>query len=114
MNIKELLKKKRLYLDGAMGSLLQDKLDEIGPVPEALNLMRPELIKEIHQQYINAGANIILANTFGVNGYKLKNTTYSVDQLVTAGVKKCKIPQTGLCGAGCGTTGNLNWCFGGG
>ena len=90
MNIKEILKKKRLYLDGAMGSLLQNQLDVIGPVPEALNLTHPELIKEIHQLYIDAGANIILSNTFGVNGYKLKGSGYSVEQLVTVGVKNAK------------------------
>lgn len=107
MNIKELLKKKRLYLDGAMGSLLQDKLDEIGAVPEALNLTHPELIKEIHQHYINAGANIILANTFGVNGYKLKNTAYSVAQLVTAGVKNAKSLQPDYVALDVGPLGTL-------
>ncbi|MBU4438991.1 MAG: homocysteine S-methyltransferase family protein, partial [Firmicutes bacterium] len=90
MNIKEILKNKRLYLDGAMGSLIQNRIETIGPVPEALNLSHPELIKEIHQLYIDAGANIILSNTFGVNGYKLKDSGYSVEQLVTAGVKNVK------------------------
>ncbi|MBC3900247.1 homocysteine methyltransferase [Acetobacterium malicum] len=90
LNIKEILKKKRLYLDGAMGSLLQNRIETIGPVPEALNLSQPELIKEIHQLYIDAGANIILSNTFGVNGYKLKDSGYTVEQLVTAGVKNVK------------------------
>lgn len=90
LNIKEILKKKRLYLDGAMGSLIQNRIETIGPVPEALNLSQPELIKEIHQLYIDAGANIILSNTFGVNGYKLKDSGYSVEQLVTAGVKNVK------------------------
>lgn len=90
MNIKEILKNKRLYLDGAMGSLIQNRIETIGSVPEALNLSHPELIKEIHQLYIDAGANIILSNTFGVNGYKLKDSGYSVEQLVTAGVKNVK------------------------
>ena len=68
MKLSEILGSKRLYLDGAMGSLLQNKLESIGAVPEALNLTHPELIKEIHQLYIDAGADIILSNTFGVNG----------------------------------------------
>ncbi|KAF5090480.1 homocysteine S-methyltransferase family protein [Acetobacterium wieringae] len=90
MKLGEILKSKRLYLDGAMGSLLQNKLAAIGPVPEVLNLTHPELIKEIHQLYIDAGANIILSNTFGVNGYKLKGCNYTVEQLVTAGVHNAK------------------------
>ena len=90
MNIKELLETRRLYLDGAMGSLLQNKLDTIGPIPEILNITHPEIIKDIHQVYVNAGSNIILSNTFGVNGYKLENSDYSVTQLVTAGVANAK------------------------
>ena len=90
MKLSEILGSKRLYLDGAMGSLLQNKLESIGAVPEALNLTHPELIKEIHQLYIDAGADIILSNTFGVNGYKLKGSGYTVEQLVTAGVKNAK------------------------
>ncbi|WP_201780243.1 homocysteine S-methyltransferase family protein [Acetobacterium bakii] len=90
MNILEILKKKRLYLDGAMGSLIQERIDTIGAVPEALNVTHPELIKEIHQLYIDAGANIILSNTFGANGYKLKDSEFTVEQLVAAGVKNVK------------------------
>lgn len=90
MKLEEILKSKRLYLDGAMGSLLQHQLESIGAVPEALNLTDPELIKGIHQLYMDAGANIILSNTFGVNGYKLKGSAYTVAQLVTAGVKNVK------------------------
>jgi len=90
LNIIEILKKKRLYLDGAMGSLIQDRIDMIGPIPESLNVTHPELIKEIHQLYIDAGANIIITNTFGVNGYKLKDSDYTVEQLVSAGVKNAK------------------------
>jgi len=90
MNIKEILKKRRLYLDGAMGSLLQNKLDEIGPIPEIFNISHPEIIREIHQAYVDVGTNIILANTFGVNGYKLEKSGYSVTQLVTAGVANAK------------------------
>jgi len=90
LNIKEILKSKRLYLDGAMGSLIQNRIETVGSVPEALNLTHPELIKEIHQLYIDAGANIILSNTFGVNGYKLKDSGYMVEQLVAAGVKNVK------------------------
>lgn len=112
MNIKEILKKQRLYLDGAMGSLLQDKLDIIGPIPEAYNVTHPEVIKEIHQLYIDAGANVILSNTFGVNGYKLKNTDYTVSQLVSAGVKNAKELHPDYVAVDVGPLGTLIGTFG--
>lgn len=112
MNIREILKKKRLYLDGAMGSLLQNRLTEIGPIPEALNVTHPEVIREIHQLYIDAGSNIILSNTFGVNGYKLKNTDYTVQQLVTAGVKNVKALHPEFVGLDIGPLGTLIGTFG--
>ena len=112
MNIKEILRNKRLYLDGAMGSLLQSKLDRVGPIPEVLNVTHPEVIREIHQLYIDAGANIILSNTFGVNGYKLKDTDYTVNQLVTAGVKNVKALQPEFVGLDIGPLGTLIGTFG--
>lgn len=90
MNFRETLKEKRLYLDGAMGSLLQNKIKEIGLIPEALNMTHAELIKDIHRSYIKAGANIILANTFGINGYKLKDSDYDVSQMVALAINNLK------------------------
>ena len=69
MNIKEILRNKRLYLDGAMGSLLQSKLDRVGPIPEVLNVTHPEVIREIHQLYIDAGANIGLTSIYFANKF---------------------------------------------
>ena len=60
-----------LILDGAMGSLLQGLGLDPGRPPEELNLTRPQLIDQIHQQYIAAGADIILTNTFGGTQTKL-------------------------------------------
>ncbi|MGL4606556.1 MAG: homocysteine S-methyltransferase family protein [Eubacteriaceae bacterium] len=90
MNINEILKTSRLYMDGAMGSLMQEKLPVIGSIPEELNITQPSIIKEIHQAYIDAGADIILSNTFGANGYKLKGSKYSVEEIVAAGIKNVK------------------------
>lgn len=90
MDLKEIIKTRRLYLDGATGSLLQNKLENIGAIPEELNITKPEVIKEIHQSYIDAGADIISTNTFGANGYKLKKSQYSTTEIVTAGVKNVK------------------------
>ncbi len=90
MNLREILKEKRIYLDGAMGSLLQNQIDSIGLIPEALNMTHPDLIKDIHRSYMEAGANIILANTFGINGYKLKDSTYDVSAMVRLAINNLK------------------------
>ncbi len=66
----KLLKDKVLVLDGAMGTMLH-KLGFTKGCPDELNLKNPELIKSIHKSYADAGANIIITNTFGANRLKL-------------------------------------------
>ena len=56
MNILELMKERRIYFDGGMGSLLQARGLKPGELPETWNLSRPEIITEIHREYIEAGA----------------------------------------------------------
>ena len=62
----------------------------MGKVPEALNVTHAEAVIDIHRQYIEAGADIIYANTFSANRYKLGYSDYSVEELVTAGVVNAK------------------------
>lgn len=90
VEIKELLKEKYILLDGAMGTMLQSKGMEIGTVPETLNILKPEWIQDIHSQYINAGASVVYANTFGANRYKMAETGYSVDELVHAAIDNAR------------------------
>ncbi len=72
-NIVELIKQKRIYFDGGLGTMLQKRGLQAGELPENWNLEHPEIITDIHRQYLNAGANIITTNTFGVNSLKHKN-----------------------------------------
>ena len=72
-NIVELIKEKRIYFDGGMGTMLQKQGLKTGELPELWNLEHPEIITDIHRQYLNAGANIITTNTFGINSLKHKN-----------------------------------------
>ncbi len=58
-------------LDGAMGTVLQQRGLPPGGQPELLNLTQPELLADIYREYIEAGSNVIYANTFGSNGLKL-------------------------------------------
>lgn len=87
MEFHSLLKKKSyILLDGAMGTMLQKGGLQLGGIPEELNITNPVLVREIHRKYIEAGSDIIYANTFGANGYKLAHSPYSVKELVTAGI----------------------------
>ena len=61
-----------LIFDGATGTVIYEKGVFLNTCYDELNLTRPDLIKEIHQDYINAGADVILTNTFGANRIKLE------------------------------------------
>ena len=75
-----------VMLDGAMGTVLQQRGLPPGGKPELLNFTSPELLRAIYREYIDAGSQIICANTFGANALKLAGTGYSVDQVVSAAV----------------------------
>jgi homocysteine S-methyltransferase len=57
--------------DGAMGSRLHEKGVGAGACFDALNLTRPELVAEVHAEYLAAGAEVVETNTFGANAFKL-------------------------------------------
>lgn len=60
-----------LLTDGAMGTMLHMLGAPLGASFEQLNLTNPALVAQVHRGYIDAGAQIILTNTFGANRYKL-------------------------------------------
>lgn len=80
-----------VFLDGGMGTMLQKNGLKTGGVPELLNLEKPELITKIHKAYVEAGSQIIYANTFGANSYKMAETGKTVDELIKAAVKNAKL-----------------------
>ncbi len=86
MNFRDLLGKKILFFDGAMGSMLQKKGLKTGELPENLNLTNPEIVIDIHLQYLKAGADIISANTFGAYSTKYDN----VEEIIKAGIDNVK------------------------
>ncbi len=71
MDFREFLKNNTVYLDGGMGTLLQSAGLKPGELPERLNISRPELIRDIHRAYFEAGSNVVATNTFGANSLKL-------------------------------------------
>lgn len=62
-----------VILDGAMGTMLQKTGLNLGELPEFLNLTNENLIRNIHRKYLQAGSNIIYANTFGANRHKMSS-----------------------------------------
>lgn len=88
MDLKTLLNEKEfIILDGAMGTMLQAKGLKMGETPEALNIEKPDWLYDIHRQYVEAGSDIIYANTFGANRYKMAKCGYSVEQAVSEAIK---------------------------
>lgn len=90
MDFKTLLNGEFVVFDGGMGTMLQAKGMQMGAIPELLSIENPEWILDIHKSYIRAGANVIYANTFGANAYKLKNCGYSVTEVISASVELAK------------------------
>lgn len=87
MTIREEIGKRILFFDGGMGTLLQEQGLQAGELPETWNLKNPESIIQIHKAYLAAGADIILANTFGANRFKYGG---DLEKIVTAGVANAK------------------------
>ncbi len=65
------LDERVLVCDGAMGTMLYAKGVFINKSFDALNLTQPDLVAEVHQEYVRAGADIVETNTFGANRIKL-------------------------------------------
>ena len=78
--------KERLYFDGAMGTMLQNRGLKLGEIPEIYNMTHPEIIEEIHREYLEAGSQFITTNTFGANRYKLEKSDYIVEEIITQAI----------------------------
>ena len=91
MQVSELFKQSNtILLDGGMGTMLQAAGLKLGARPEELNITDPALIEGIHGQYAAAGSRIVNANTFGASAHKLAGSTYTLEQIITAGIENCK------------------------
>src|ERR687893_203031 len=72
-NFRNLLERDDVYVfDGAVGTMLYAKGVYINRSYDELNLTNPDLVREVHEEYIRAGADIIETNTFGATAYKLQ------------------------------------------
>ncbi len=89
MNFKDLLNKRMVFLDGAMGTLLQEAGLAAGENPEDWNIEKPSLIEDIHFEYLSAGADVVYTNTFGATGIKL-DSEYELGDIIRAAVKNAQ------------------------
>ncbi len=87
MNILNELGKRIIFFDGGMGTLLQEAGLKAGELPELWNINNPEPVINIHKEYVEAGADIILANTFGANRFKYGDL---LGQIITAGIRNAR------------------------
>ena len=74
---RDAIREQVLILDGAMGTLLQERGLKPGQSPEELNLTMPDVVASVHKEYVEAGADIIISNTFGGSRFKLSH--YGLD-----------------------------------
>ncbi len=94
-SIIEYLKDNVVCFDGAMGTEIIKKGLKLGEVPELYNVENREIIKDIHKSYVMAGCDVITANTFGANRLKLKDTNYSVEEIIKSGIEIAKEASDG-------------------
>lgn len=119
MNFTEALHTKRLFFDGAMGTMLQEAGLKPGELPETWNLLHPEKVRAIHQAYVRAGVDILKTNTFGANGLKFgaAHGQPEVEELVRTGVENARAAfaaegREGFVALDLGPTGKLLQPFG--
>ena len=84
------IENKIQFLDGAMGTQLQDKGLPAGASPELFMMEHGEIIEEVHAAYIDSGSDIIYTNTFGANAKKLSKSQYTVEEVITRAVQLAK------------------------
>ena len=90
MDVKSFIKDNILVFDGAMGTMLQKKGLKLGECPEGFNIKEKDILREIHEEYIDAGAMVITTNTFGANEIKLEEAGYEVEEIVDSAISIAK------------------------
>lgn len=91
INLKDFTDNNFLFFDGAFGTMLQKKgLIALGEHPPILNITKSKEITDIHNEYVRAGSHVATTNTFEANRLKLKDSPYTVEEVVKAAVKNAR------------------------
>ena len=110
-DFREAITERVLVLDGAMGTLLQERGLPPGGCPEEMNRVAPDSVIGIHAEYAEAGADILVANSFGGNRIKLANYNLegAVDELNRRAVAlaRAAAPEGTFVGGSVGPTGRF-------
>ncbi len=77
-------------LDGGMGTMLQAAGLPVGQLPEVWNIIHPEKVTEIQRKYVDAGSQVIYANTFGANRHKVASSGYTPEELIAGGIRAAR------------------------
>ena len=102
-----------LIFDGAMGTMLQQRGLTPGQSPEELNLTMPDVVESVHLDYLRAGADIVITNTFGgsrlkLQEYKLENRVAEINRrAVEIARGACQKAGHGMVAASLGPTGHF-------
>ena len=72
-SILDTLNEKSIVFDGAMGTMLFSKGVFLNQCFDELNVSSPEIVTQVHEEYIRAGADVLTTNTFGANRIKLES-----------------------------------------
>ena len=84
MNILKYLENNNLFFDGGMGTLLQSAGIPAGELPERWSITHSRTVTDIHKSYVQAGCNVITANTFGANCLKFSDE--ELDSIISASI----------------------------
>lgn len=111
MTILDLIKKRNVLLDGGFGTELFKRGFPRGACLETWNVERPEVVKEIHRSYFEAGSDAVMANSFGGNAIKLSShgqekRCYELNK-AAAGIANEAKPEGGFVGGDIGPTGKF-------
>jgi 5-methyltetrahydrofolate--homocysteine methyltransferase len=111
MTILDLIKKRNVLLDGGFGTELFKRGFPRGACLETWNVERPEVVKEIHRSYFEAGSDAVMANSFGGNAIKLSfhgqdKRCYELNK-AAAGIANEAKPEGGFVGGDIGPTGKF-------
>ena len=104
---RDLLRDAVLPADGGMGTSLIDRGIAVDACIEETNLLAPALVREVHAGFVEAGARLVLTNTFGANRHRLERhgLTAQVGELCDAGVRLAREAGAELVGGSMGPLG---------
>lgn len=88
MKILDYMNENILYLDGGMGTMLQEAGIKPGELPEMWNLTHADVIVDIQKRYFDAGSNVVNTNTFGANGLKFDQSL--LEEIIAAAISNAK------------------------